>query len=158
MSASTSAFAVIIQPDLFILCNLCSPEGRGIPDIAAQGDRFRFILNGFAYLVSGTSCSVPVRLFLLPAPYALRRPPSSTQLTINVQTVAGVVSLLNDHMLSTGRHPLGFLNFWLYGSGQLGLNDITSGSNPGCNTDGFFAIPGWDPVRPPETLFSSFLR
>ncbi|KAH9035171.1 subtilisin-like protein [Lactarius deliciosus] len=27
-----------------------------------------------------------------------------------------------------------------------GLNDITSGSNPGCNTDGFSAVPGWDPV------------
>ncbi|KAH9014325.1 subtilisin-like protein [Lactarius hengduanensis] len=26
------------------------------------------------------------------------------------------------------------------------INDITSGSNPGCGTDGFTAIPGWDPV------------
>ncbi|KAI9447221.1 hypothetical protein BJY52DRAFT_1228377 [Lactarius psammicola] len=32
-----------------------------------------------------------------------------------------------------------------------GLNDTTSGSNPGCNTDGFSAIAGWDPVSSHET-------
>ena len=26
------------------------------------------------------------------------------------------------------------------------FNDITTGSNPGCNTEGFYAEPGWDPV------------
>ncbi|KAH9010271.1 subtilisin-like protein [Lactarius pseudohatsudake] len=41
---------------------------------------------------------------------------------------------------------LGFLNLLLYGHGRDGVNDITSGSNPGCGTDGFTAIPGWDPV------------
>ena len=50
-------------------------------------------------------------------------------------------------MITTGRKPLGFLNPWLYGSGLAGLNDITSGSNPGCNTNGFSAASGWDPVR-----------
>ncbi|KAH9073449.1 subtilisin-like protein [Lactarius deliciosus] len=64
---------------------------------------------------------------------------SSTQLITNVQTVAGIISLLNDFLLSTGKSPLGFLNPWLF-------NDITSGSNPGCGTDGFSAIAGWDPV------------
>jgi hypothetical protein len=42
--------------------------------------------------------------------------------------------------------PLGFLNPWLYGFSGEGLNDITFGSNPGCNTDGFSAVSGWDPV------------
>jgi tripeptidyl-peptidase I len=68
-------------------------------------------------------------------------------LTANLQVVAGVISLLNDWMLSNGRHPLGFLNPWLYASGFIGLIDITSGSNPGCKTQGFPAMPGWDPVR-----------
>jgi len=64
--------------------------------------------------------------------------------------VAGIVSLLNDHLISTGSPPLGFLNLWLYDRSfrLAGLNDITSGNNPGCNTDGFTAIAGWDPVRP----------
>ncbi|KAH8980543.1 hypothetical protein EDB92DRAFT_1953889 [Lactarius akahatsu] len=44
------------------------------------------------------------------------------------------------------RNLLGFLNLWLYDIGIYGLNDITSGSNPGCGTDGFTAITGWGPV------------
>ncbi|KAH9061848.1 subtilisin-like protein [Lactarius deliciosus] len=62
------------------------------------------------------------------------------------QIAAGIFSLLNDYSISKGHGPLGFLNGWLYGSGLPGLNDIISGSNPGCNTDGFTAIAGWDPV------------
>ncbi|KAH9006053.1 peptidase S8/S53 domain-containing protein [Lactarius hengduanensis] len=61
-------------------------------------------------------------------------------------TAAGIISLLNDYRISNGRSPLGFLNVLLYGIFLGGLNDITSGSNPGCNTDGFSAVPGWDPV------------
>lgn len=26
------------------------------------------------------------------------------------------------------------------------FHDITDGGNPGCNTEGFTAVPGWDPV------------
>lgn len=26
------------------------------------------------------------------------------------------------------------------------FNDITTGNNPGCDTNGFLAEPGWDPV------------
>ncbi|KAI9451126.1 subtilisin-like protein [Lactarius psammicola] len=44
-----------------------------------------------------------------------------------------------------GAHS-GFLNPWLYSNGRAGINDITSGSNPGCGTDGFSAVTGWDPV------------
>ncbi|KAF8266391.1 subtilisin-like protein [Lactarius quietus] len=104
----------------FILCNFFSARGRGIPDISSQARRFKFFLNSKHYVVSGTSCSTP--------------------------TVAGIVSLLNDFMISTGRPPLGFLNFRLYGQAREGLTDITSGTNPGCNTNGFSAVAGWDPV------------
>jgi hypothetical protein len=65
-----------------------------------------------------------------------------------LQTVASIISLLNDYRLSTGRRPLGFLNPWLYCHGRRGITDNTSGSNPGCGTEGFPAIVGWDPVRP----------
>ncbi|KAH9033610.1 subtilisin-like protein [Lactarius pseudohatsudake] len=95
-------------------------KGRGIPDISAQAVNYFIIDDKKFYSVDGTSCSVP--------------------------TAAGIISLLNDYRLATGRNPLGFLNPWLYGIGIYGLNDITSGSNPGCGTDGFTAIVGWDPV------------
>ncbi|KAH8989059.1 subtilisin-like protein [Lactarius akahatsu] len=96
------------------------PEGRGIPDIAAQALRFPLVVGNAHFLVDGTSCSAP--------------------------TVAGIISLLNDYLITNGRSPLGFLNIRLYDDGFAGLNDITSGSNPGCGTDGFSAVPGWDPV------------
>jgi len=99
---------------------LYNPLGRAVPDISAQARRFEIIINGQWELYGGTSCAAP--------------------------TVAGVISLLNDYRISKGQPPLGFLNPWLYGRGVLGLNDITSGSNPGCNTKGFSAIAGWDPV------------
>ncbi|KAF8274601.1 peptidase S8/S53 domain-containing protein [Lactarius quietus] len=99
---------------------LYNPMGRGIPDIAAQAKGFQIFLNGAQQTVQGTSGSAPV--------------------------VAGIISLLNDYMLSEGMTPLGFLNPWLYGRALTGLNDITSGTNPGCNTDGFTAVVGWDPV------------
>ncbi|KAI9447282.1 subtilisin-like protein [Lactarius psammicola] len=105
---------------------LYNPWGRGIPDVSAQAVKFKVIVNDVAINVRGTSCSTP--------------------------TVAGIISLLNDYRISKGIPPLGFLNFWLYGSGLEGVNDITSGSNPGCNTDGFPAIPGWDPVTGLGTL------
>ncbi|KAH9040216.1 subtilisin-like protein [Lactarius hengduanensis] len=95
-------------------------EGRGIPDISAQAVNFFIVDDNEFYSVGGTSCSVP--------------------------TVAGIISLLNDYRLANNRRPLGFLNPWLYGIGIDGLNDITSGSNPGCGTDGFTTIVGWDPV------------
>ncbi|KAF8172002.1 subtilisin-like protein [Mycena galopus ATCC 62051] len=40
---------------------------------------------------------------------------------------------------------LGFLNPWLYANPQA-FNDITSGDNPGCGTNGFSASVGWDPA------------
>ncbi|KAH8981279.1 subtilisin-like protein [Lactarius hatsudake] len=93
---------------------------RGIPDISAQALNFPIILKGEKQVGDGTSASVPV--------------------------VAGVISLLNDYLISQGKVSLGFLNPWLYGTGKNGLTDITSGSNPGCNTGGFSAVEGWDPV------------
>ncbi|KAH9172287.1 hypothetical protein EDB89DRAFT_2168783 [Lactarius sanguifluus] len=103
-----------------------NPAGRGIPDIAAQALDFPIYFRNARVNEGGTSCSVP--------------------LTINAQVVAGVISLLNDYLITNGRSPLGFLNIRLYGDGVAGLNDITSGSNPGCGTNGFSAVPGWDPV------------
>ncbi|KAH9164912.1 subtilisin-like protein [Lactarius sanguifluus] len=99
---------------------LYNDSGRGTPDIAAQAAGLRMFLNGKEHEVGGTSAATPV--------------------------VSGIISLLNDWLILTGQEPLGFLNPWLYGRGFRGLTDITEGSNPGCNMDGFSAIVGWDPV------------
>ncbi|KAH8992326.1 subtilisin-like protein [Lactarius hatsudake] len=107
---------------------LYNANGRSIPDISAQAHKCAFVHRVEDYTADGTSCAVPI--------------------------AAGIVSLLNDYRLSKGETPLGFLNFWLYGDGisDLGLNDVTSGSNPGCNTDGFSSSTGWDPVTGLGTL------
>ncbi|KAI9454979.1 hypothetical protein BJY52DRAFT_1282003 [Lactarius psammicola] len=78
--------------------------------------------------------------------------PSSTGVIVIVQTVAGIISLLDDYRLLQGEAPLGFLNPWLYGQGLVVLNEIASGSNPACNTDGFSAVAGWDPVCPAKLI------
>ncbi|KAH9165902.1 subtilisin-like protein [Lactarius sanguifluus] len=113
---------------------LYNANGRGMPDISAQAHQCVFVHRAEDYTGDGTSCSVPI--------------------------AAGIVSLLNDYRLSKGKTPLGFLNYWLYdyGIADLGLNDITSGSNPGCNTDGFTASTGWNPVTGLGTLDFSELQ
>ncbi|KAI0064456.1 subtilisin-like protein [Artomyces pyxidatus] len=99
---------------------LYNASGRGFPDISAQAENFIIVIGQEPFLAEGTSCAAP--------------------------TVSAIVSLLNDYLISQGKSPLGFLNPLLYSTGAAGLNDITSGSNPGCNTDGFSAVEGWDPV------------
>ncbi|GLB34136.1 putative tripeptidyl peptidase [Lyophyllum shimeji] len=99
---------------------LFNPAGRGIPDVAAQGDRFRIWLRGVPRSIGGTSASAP--------------------------TFAGIVALLNDVRLSHGQPPLGFLNPLLYSKAVSGFNDITIGHNSGCGTTGFNCTEGWDPV------------
>jgi hypothetical protein len=77
-------------------------------------------------------------------------PPSTPQLRVfnpsgtscAAPTFSGVISLLNDLRLAAGKSALGFLNPLLYQNPQI-LTDITAGNNPGCNTDGFEAAPGW---------------
>jgi tripeptidyl-peptidase-1 len=99
---------------------LYNNTGRGIPDVAAQGSNFLVVVSNYTQPVSGTSASSPA--------------------------FAGVISNLNDYLLSQGKPPLGFLNPWLYKKAFSALNDITTGSNPGCGTKGFSALQGWDPV------------
>jgi len=66
---------------------------------------------------------------------------------------AGIVSLLNGHLLATGKSPLGFLNPLLYqmsAAQPAAFNDITYGDNKCtrnfCMIYGYNATKGWDPV------------
>jgi len=52
-------------------------------------------------------------------------------------TFASIISMVNDARINAGKPVLGFLNPWLYSEGYTALNDITTGNNPGCGTEGF---------------------
>ncbi|KAF2763111.1 putative alkaline serine protease AorO [Pseudovirgaria hyperparasitica] len=93
--------------------------GRGYPDISAVGDNVVIILNGLPTLIGGTSASAPV--------------------------FAAVVNRINEERIAVGKNTVGFINPALYAHPEV-LHDITNGTNPGCNTQGFSASKGWDPV------------
>lgn len=98
---------------------LYNASGRGVPDIAAIAENVEIFYGGSATGVAGTSCATPI--------------------------FASVVSLINDELIAAGKSSLGFINPFLYANPSA-LNDITSGDNPGCNTNGFSASSGWDAV------------
>ena len=100
--------------------SLYNQTGRGFPDVAAVGENFPIIVGGRQFDVDGTSCSSP--------------------------TFAALVVVLNDMLLGAGQPALGFLNPLIYQQGVAGFNDVTTGNNPGCGTQGFYAAPQWDPV------------
>ncbi|KAI7909166.1 tripeptidyl-peptidase 1 [Pyricularia oryzae] len=102
-------------------------NGRGIPDVAAQGARFVVIDKGRVSLISGTSASSPA--------------------------FAGMVALVNAARKSKDMPALGFLNPMLY-QNAAAMTDIVNGAGIGCrkqrtefpNGARFNATAGWDPV------------
>jgi len=96
-------------------------DGRGFPDVSAMAVGYPVVCTGKAYLISGTSCASPV--------------------------FAGIISLLNDHLLNNGKSTLGFLNPWLYSTDvKKTLVDVVNDYNEGCTAIGWSAQEGWDPV------------
>lgn len=96
-----------------------SGAARAFPDISANGANYVVAVDGEFELVYGTSASSPV--------------------------VGSIITLINEQLVAAGKSPVGFINPVLYDNPDA-LNDITSGTNPGCGTEGFSAEPGWDPV------------
>ena len=97
--------------------------GRGYPDVAALAEGFTVVSNLIVSPgIAGTSCASP--------------------------TFTSIISKLNDVRLNANKSTLGFLNPLIYTVFPTvnALNDITTGSNPGCNTAGFQATAGWDPA------------
>ncbi|ETW78242.1 serine protease S53 [Heterobasidion irregulare TC 32-1] len=92
---------------------------RAFPDVAAPAENVLIVSSGEVSPVAGTSCASPI--------------------------FASVIALLNDQLIAAGKSPLGFLNPLIYDNPSA-FNDIASGANPGCGTDGFPAAAGWDPV------------
>ncbi|KIJ26919.1 hypothetical protein M422DRAFT_191590 [Sphaerobolus stellatus SS14] len=106
-------------------------SGRGFPDIAAQGENVVIVNAGTQVLVAGTSCSAPI--------------------------LASTFSLLNAQLLAAGKPVIGFLNPFIYTN--IGIfTPISTGSNPGCNTNGFPATVGWDPITGVGTPVFANLR
>ena len=93
--------------------------GRGYPDFSALGDNFVLYVNGAPELIGGTSAAAPL--------------------------FAAILNRINEERLAVGKSTVGFVNPTLYAHPSV-LHDITSGTNAGCNTNGFSAVPGWDPV------------
>lgn len=107
---------------------LFNRTGRGIPDVAAQGQSFVVIDSGRTSLLSGTSASSPA--------------------------FAGVVALLNAARKAQGKPGLGFLNPFLY-ENSAAFTDIVTGYSAGCRGAGgglptagarWNCTAGWDPV------------
>ncbi|KAF2143520.1 uncharacterized protein K452DRAFT_224900 [Aplosporella prunicola CBS 121167] len=98
--------------------------GRGIPDVALQGDDFLIVANGYELVQKGTSASAPL--------------------------FAAMITLLNDLRLRAGKPVLGFLNPLLYAEGSAKVfRDVTDGFTSGCSNSSWFeagwdSLPGWD--------------
>ncbi|BDD60315.1 hypothetical protein MPDQ_004698 [Monascus purpureus] len=98
---------------------LYNRNGRGFPDVSALGDNIATFTYGESMPNAGTSASAPI--------------------------FASILNRINEERLAAGKGTVGFVNHALYANPSM-LNDVTGGSNPGCNTKGFSASPGWDPV------------
>ncbi|KAI9711335.1 MAG: hypothetical protein M1820_002322 [Bogoriella megaspora] len=98
---------------------LYNRSGRGYPDVSANGDNIAVVAGGRPGRSGGTSASTPI--------------------------FASIVTRINAERLAAGKGPVGFISPALYAHPEV-LNDIKNGSNPGCNTNGFDAVEGWDPL------------
>ena len=96
--------------------------GRAYPDIAAICRHFWIVNNRVPVPgVMGTSASTP--------------------------TVAGIISMVNEHRLKAGKPVMGFLNPFIY-KNPTAFYDVQTGCNEGClaHDKGFCATEGFDPV------------
>ncbi|KAF2171470.1 hypothetical protein M409DRAFT_63728 [Zasmidium cellare ATCC 36951] len=93
--------------------------GRGIPDVAANGDNIATYALGSFALHGGTSASTPI--------------------------FSAIINRINEERLKRGKKTVGFLNPTLYAHPEV-LNDIVNGTNKACQGEGFNAVKGWDPV------------
>ncbi|RFU73337.1 alkaline serine protease [Trichoderma arundinaceum] len=93
--------------------------GRGFPDISANGLNVVTVDFGVVFRRGGTSAAAPL--------------------------VASILNRINGERLKAGKPTLGFVTPALYANPSI-LNDVTVGNSAGCDTSGFVAAKGWDPV------------
>ena len=115
--------------------SLFDSTGRAVPDVSALATNFAVFSGGAeSGTLTGTSAATP--------------------------TFAGMLSVLNDELVSSGKATLGFINPTLYANGGVNLGyDITSGNNKYSNCGaGFPAVKGWDAVSGFGTPSMAVLR
>ncbi|KAI9060234.1 subtilisin-like protein [Trametes sanguinea] len=101
--------------------NVYNRSGRGYPDVSANGAYTVIASDGSIMESGGTSAAAPI--------------------------FASMIAAVNDARIAAGKSPVGWINPALYSSTFANVfNDITTGNAPGCGTNGFYAVPGWDPV------------
>lgn len=96
-----------------------SQQVRGYPDLSANAAHVVSAISGVFAEEYGTSSSAPL--------------------------VGAILTLINEERYISGKSSIGFINPVAYAFPWM-FKDITEGHNPGCNTSGFAAVPGWDPV------------
>jgi tripeptidyl-peptidase-1 len=92
---------------------------RGYPDVSANGANYQVAVDGSISSVYGTSASAPV--------------------------FGSIITLINEQRINSGKSVVGFINPTLYANPSA-FNDVVTGGNQGCGTNGFTAVSGWDPV------------
>lgn len=92
--------------------------GRAYPDVSANGVNFTIFYENEFQNFYGTSLAAPLW--------------------------ASIITMLNAERASLGKAPVGLTQPALYDNPQV-FHDITRGENPGCYTEGFPAVEGWDP-------------
>ncbi|KAF4343317.1 tripeptidyl-peptidase 1 precursor [Fusarium beomiforme] len=110
-----------------------SKDGRAFPDVAALASGHQVMVNGQQFTAGGTSAATP--------------------------TVGAIIALLNNERFKKGKPAMGFLNPWLYKTGNEGFTDILEGNTSGCPgislegltspeipNAGWDAVKGWDPA------------
>lgn len=95
-------------------------KARAVPDLSVNGASYQVMVDGAMNSLYGTSASTPV--------------------------FGAMVVMVNEARLAAGKPSLGFLNPAVYKYAGEFVRDVVKGSNPGCGTDGFEAVEGWDPV------------
>ncbi|KAH0282525.1 subtilisin-like protein [Aureobasidium namibiae CBS 147.97] len=98
---------------------LYNRNGRTYPDVSAVGSDLAQVQNGYNITGSGTSASAPL--------------------------FAAVISRINAERVRASKSPLGHINPAIYKHPDM-LNDIVSGWDPACGSNGFNCTVGWDPV------------
>ncbi|KAJ5164123.1 uncharacterized protein N7500_005953 [Penicillium coprophilum] len=93
--------------------------GRGYPDVSSIGVHYMSFTEGRWAREGGTSLSAPIW--------------------------AAVITLINERRLAANKSTVGFVHPVLYAHPEV-FTDITDGNNTACNSTGFLAATGWDPV------------